>query len=181
VKHAISFHQHSLADGFRTAGRAFAWAAQPQDETNLCIQADGGSAATLLRSLCPQSALMTNARCLTEGGRSRNRRCHVCRPQRAGLTLFRAGVLCADYEGMRLYSRSLVARRKWIQTFAETTAFKQAQTSPALRTGSIVTSSSHYCGFSGKIVEIRHIPRGCETRRFVDAVSTRIGKVRAAN
>jgi superfamily II DNA or RNA helicase len=193
VKHAISFHRSiRAADRFREQQDALnRMGSLGPKTTNLHISSKktAGQRSDLLSEFVGHKrALMTNARCLTEGVDVPAIDCVMyADPKQSRVDIVQAaGRALRQYQGKEcgyIVVPLIVPEKMDFETFAETTAFQQvAQTLTALSTQderiadefrAIETGRIS----SGKIVEIDgDIPVGMKMKLgdFADAISTRI-------
>jgi superfamily II DNA or RNA helicase len=193
VKHAISFHRsiHG-ADRFREQQDAFnRTSGLGPKTTNLHISSKktAGQRSELLREFVgDKHALMTNARCLTEGVDVPAIDCVMfADPKQSRVDIVQAaGRALRRHEGKDhgyIVVPVVVPEKMDFDKFAETTAFKQvAQTITALsiqdeRIADEFRAIEQGHGSSGKIVEIEgDIPVGMKMKLgdFAQAISTRV-------
>src|SRR6476661_5005622 len=193
VKHAISFHRSIRgADRFREQQDALnRMGSLGPKTTNLHISSKktAGQRSDLLREfVVHRRALMTNARCLTEGVDVPAIDCVMfADPKHSRVDIVQAaGRALRHYEGKDygyIVVPLVVPEKMDFETFAETTAFKQvAQTIAALSTQDERIADEFRAiesgrVSSGKIVEIEgDIPAGMKMKlgECADAISTRI-------
>jgi superfamily II DNA or RNA helicase len=193
VKHAISFHRSILAaDRFREQQDALNRLRDIGPKTiNLHISSKktAGQRSDLMREFTGYSrALMTNARCLTEGVDVPAIDCVMfADPKQSRIDIVQAaGRALRRYEGKEhgyIVVPLVVPEKMDFEKFAETTAFKQvAQTITALSTQDERIADEFRAIeqgriSSGKIVEIEgDIPVGMKIKLgdFAEAISTRI-------
>ena len=193
VKHAISFHRSIRgADRFREQQDALnRMSSLGPKTTNLHISSKktAGQRSDLLREfVVHKRALMTNARCLTEGVDVPAIDCVMfADPKQSRVDIVQAaGRALRQYEGKEygyIVVPIVVPEKMDFETFAETTAFKQvAQTITALSTQDERIADEFRAieqgrVSSGKIVEIAgDIPAGMKMTLgdFAEAISTRI-------
>jgi predicted helicase len=195
VKHAISFHRSIRgADRFREQQDALnRMGSLGPKTTNLHISSKktAGQRSDLLREfVVHKRALMTNARCLTEGVDVPAIDCVMfADPKQSRVDIVQAaGRALRRYEGKEhgyIVVPLVVPEKMDFDKFAETTAFKQvAQTITALSTQDERIADEFRAIedgriSSGKIVEIEgDIPVGMKIKfgDFADAISTRVWK-----
>ena len=193
VKHAISFHRSIRgADRFREQQDALnRMGSLGPKTTNLHISSKktAGQRSELLREFVGHKrALMTNARCLTEGVDVPAIDCVMfADPKQSRVDIVQAaGRALRHYEGKDygyIVVPLVVPEKMDFEKFAETTAFKQvAQTITALSTQDERIADEFRAIekgriSSGKIVEIEgDIPVGMKMKLgdFAEAISTRI-------
>ena len=193
VKHAISFHRSIRgADRFREQQDALnRMGSLGPKTTNLHISSKktAGQRSELLREFVGHKrALMTNARCLTEGVDVPAIDCVMfADPKQSHVDIVQAaGRALRHYEGKDygyIVVPLVVPEKMDFEKFAETTAFKQvAQTITALSTqderiADEFRAIEKGAVSSGRIVEIEgDIPAGMKMKLgdFADAISTRI-------
>ena len=193
VKHAISFHRSIRgADRFREQQDALnRMGSLGPKTTNLHISSKktAGQRSDLLREfVAHRRALMTNARCLTEGVDVPAIDCVMfADPKQSRVDIVQAaGRALRRYEGKEhgyIVVPLVVPEKMDFDKFAETTAFRQvAQTITALSTQDERLADEFRAiesgrVSSGKIVEIEgDIPAGMKMKLgdFADAISTRI-------
>jgi superfamily II DNA or RNA helicase len=193
VRHAISFHRSIRgADRFREQQDALnRMGSLGPKTTNLHISSKktAGQRSELLREFVGhRRALMTNARCLTEGVDVPAIDCVMfADPKQSYVDIVQAaGRALRHYEGKDygyIVVPLVVPEKMDFQKFAETTAFKQvAQTITALSTQDERIADEFRAIekgriSSGKIVEIEgDVPAGMKMQLgdFADAISTRI-------
>jgi superfamily II DNA or RNA helicase len=193
VKHAISFHKSILAaDRFREQQDALNRVRTiGSTTTNLHISSKktAGERSDLLREFVGQkSALMTNARCLTEGVDIPVIDCVLfADPKQSRIDIVQAaGRALRRYRGKEygyIVVPLIVPVKMDFDEFAKTTAFRKvAQTITALSTQDERIADEFRAiekgrVVSGKIVEIEgDIPVGMKIRLgdFADAISTRV-------
>jgi superfamily II DNA or RNA helicase len=193
VKHAISFHRSILsADRFREQQDALNRMGNLGPRTiNLHISGKktAGQRSDLLREFVGHKrALMTNARCLTEGVDVPAIDCVMyADPKQSRVDIVQAaGRALRRYEGKEygyIVVPLVVPEKMDFETFAETTVFRQvAQTLTALSTQDERIADEFRAieqgrVSSGKIVEIEgDIPVGMKMKLgdFAEAISTRI-------
>jgi superfamily II DNA or RNA helicase len=193
VKHAISFHRSiRRADHFRGQQDALNRMGSLGPKTiNLHISSKktAGQRSDLLREfVLHKRALMTNARCLTEGVDVPAIDCVMfADPKQSRVDIVQAaGRALRHYEGKErgyIVVPLVVPEKMDFDRFAETTAFRQvAQTITALsiqdeRIADEFRAIEHGRVSSGKIVEIEgDIPVGMKMKLgdFAEAISTRI-------
>ena len=193
VKHAISFHRSIRgADRFREQQDALnRMGSLGPKTTNLHISSKktAGQRSDLLREFVGHKrALMTNARCLTEGVDVPAIDCVMfADPKQSRVDIVQAaGRALRHYEGKEygyIVVPLVVPEKMDFEKFAETTAFKQvAQTITALSTQDERIADEFRAiekgrVSSGKIVEIEgDIPVGMKMKLgdFAEAISTRI-------
>ena len=193
VKHAISFHRSiRAADRFREQQDALnRMSGLGPKTTNLHISSKktAGQRSDLLREfVVHKRALMTNARCLTEGVDVPAIDCVMfADPKQSRVDIVQAaGRALRRYEGKEygyIVVPLVVPEKMDFETFAETTAFRQvAQTITALSTQDERIADEFRAieqgrVSSGKIVEIEgDIPVGMKMKLgdFAEAISTRI-------
>ena len=193
VKHAISFHRSIRgADRFREQQDALnRMGSLGPKTTNLHISSKktAGQRSDLLREfVVHKRALMTNARCLTEGVDVPAIDCVMfADPKQSRVDIVQAaGRALRQYEGKEygyIVVPLVVPEKMDFEKFAETTAFRQvAQTLTALSTQDERIADEFRAieqgrVSSGKIVEIEgDIPVGMKMKLgdFAEAISTRI-------
>ena len=193
VKHAISFHRSIRgADRFREQQDALnRMGSLGPKTTNLHISSKktAGQRSDLLREfVVHKRALMTNARCLTEGVDVPAIDCVMfADPKQSRVDIVQAaGRALRRYEGKEhgyIVVPLVVPEKMDFEKFAETTAFKQvAQTITALSTQDERIADEFRAieqgrVSSGKIVEIEgDIPVGMKMKLgdFAEAISTRV-------
>ena len=193
VKHAISFHRSiRAADRFREQQDALnRMGSLGPKTTNLHISSKktAGQRSDLLREfVVHKRALMTNARCLTEGVDVPAIDCVMfADPKQSRIDIVQAaGRALRRYEGKEcgyIVVPLVVPEKMDFETFAETTAFRQvAQTITALSTQDERIADEFRAieqgrVSSGKIVEIEgDIPVGMKMKLgdFAEAISTRV-------
>ena len=193
VKHAISFHRSIRgADRFREQQDALnRMSSLGPKTTNLHISSKktAGQRSDLLREfVVHKRALMTNARCLTEGVDVPAIDCVMfADPKQSRVDIVQAaGRALRRYEGKEygyIVVPLVVPEKMDFEKFAETTAFRQvAQTITALSTQDERIADEFRAieqgrVSSGKIVEIEgDIPVGMKMKLgdFAEAISTRI-------
>jgi superfamily II DNA or RNA helicase len=193
VKHAISFHRSiRAADRFREQQDALNRLRDVGPKTiNLHISSKktAGQRSDLMREFVGYNrALMTNARCLTEGVDVPAIDCVMfADPKQSRVDIVQAaGRALRHYEGKDygyIVVPLVVPEKMDFEKFAETTAFKQvAQTITALSTQDERIANEFRAiekgrVSSGKIVEIEgDIPAGMKMKLgdFADAISTRV-------
>ena len=193
IKHAISFHRSiRAADRFREQQDALnrLHTIGPKT-TNLHISSKktAGQRSDLLREFVGHKrALMTNARCLTEGIDVREIDCVMfADPKQSQIDIVQAaGRALRKYQGKEygyIVVPLVVPENMEFEKFAETTAFKQvAQTLTALSTQDERIADEFRAieqgrVSSGKIVEIEgDVPVGMQMKLgdFAEAISTRL-------
>jgi superfamily II DNA or RNA helicase len=193
VKHAISFHRSIRgADRFREQQDALnRLSSLGPKTTNLHISSKktAGQRSDLLREFAVHKrALMTNARCLTEGVDVPAIDCVMfADPKQSRVDIVQAtGRALRRYEGKEhgyIVVPVVVPEKMDFETFAKTTAFRQvAQTISALSTQDERIADEFRAieqgrVSSGKIVEIEgDVPVGMEMKLsdFAEAISTRV-------
>ena len=193
INHAISFHRSiRAADCFREQQDALNRVADMGPKTtNLHISAKktAGQRSDLLREFVNQKrALMTNARCLTEGVDVPAIDCVMfADPKQSRIDIVQAaGRALRQYRGKMLgyiIVPLIVPENMDFEQFATTTAFRQvAKTVTALSTQDERIADEFRAirqgrRSSGKIVEIEgDVPVGLKMtlREFADAISTRV-------
>ncbi|MBR1237868.1 DEAD/DEAH box helicase family protein [Bradyrhizobium sp. AUGA SZCCT0182] len=193
VNHAISFHRSIRgADRFREQQDALnRMSTLGPRTTNLHISSKktAGQRSDLLREfVAHKRALMTNARCLTEGVDVPAIDCVMfADPKQSRVDIVQAaGRALRHYEGKEygyIVVPLVVPEKMEFEKFAETTAFKQVvQTITALSTQDERIADEFRAieqgrVYSGKIVEIEgDIPAGMKMKLgdFADAISTRV-------
>ena len=193
VKHAISFHRSiRAADRFREQQDALnRMGGLGPKTTNLHISSKktAGQRSDLLREfVVHKRALMTNARCLTEGVDVPAIDCVMfADPKQSRVDIVQAaGRALRQYEGKEygyIVVPLVVPEKMDFEKFAETTAFRQvAQTITALSTQDERIADEFRAiekgrVSSGKIVEIEgDIPVGMKMKLgdFAEAISTRV-------
>jgi superfamily II DNA or RNA helicase len=193
VKHAISFHRSILgADRFREQQDALnRMGSLGPKATNLHISSKktAGQRSDLLREFAVHKrALMTNARCLTEGVDVPAIDCVMfADPKQSRVDIVQAAGRALRHYEMKEHGYIVVPlvvpEKMDFETFAETTAFKQvAQTITALSTQDERIADEFRAiekgrVSSGKIVEIEgDIPVGMKMKLgdFAEAISTRV-------
>ena len=193
VKHAISFHRSiRAADRFREQQDALNRLRDIGPRTvNLHISSKktAGQRSDLLREfVVHQRALMTNARCLTEGVDVPAIDCVMfADPKQSRVDIVQAaGRALRQYQGKEcgyIVVPLIVPEKMDFETFAETTAFREvAQTLTALSTQDERIADEFRAIesgriSSGKIIEIEgDVPVGMKMQlgEFAEAISTRI-------
>jgi superfamily II DNA or RNA helicase len=193
VKHAISFHRSIRgADRFREQQNALnRMGSLGPKTTNLHISSKktAGQRSDLLREFVVRKrALMTNARCLTEGVDVPAIDCVMfADPKQSRVDIVQAaGRALRQYQGKEcgyIVVPLVVPEKTDFETFAETTAFRQvAQTLTALSTqderiADEFRAIENRRVSSGKIVEIEgDVPVGMKMKLgdFVEAIATRV-------